>query len=565
MRERAWVLLLLVGGACAPAGPAARPEAPSRAPTARSTSGMVVSGSQYATEAGVRMLERGGNAVDAAVAAAFALAVAEPTQSGLGGRTQILIRRADGAVHGIDGTTEVPAGYDAESAPRGEHGHAAVGIPGTVAALTRALAEHGTLPLEVVVAPALAWARDGIVLSAGEAARLAGVSDELDPASEAARIFLGPDGAPLPAGASLRQPDLADVLEAIASGGPDAFYTGAIARRIAEDMAANGGYVTARDLAGYRAMDSFVGVGAFRDAEVVGSYLPASGVTVIEILQVLDRLDLTGLDERAWAAAVVESLLAGFEDRELAEAMAPAEAVAWLTSDSLADRRGAGVRDALRDLALARADPAGLRRAMPDGPAPRAVRPAAAAASVVRGPEPPFTTHVSAADTFGNAVALTQSLGPTLGARVVTPGLGFLYASTLGGYLTGGGPGYRPWSSQAPLIVVGGGKPMLVLGGAGARRIVSALVTVLDRVLRSGEEVRVAMDAPRLHPTGGEVLVEEGWAEVEGLEALGFEVVPTERTFFARLNAIRIAGDGTFLGVGEPRWPESAAGGPGIP
>lgn len=539
------VLLLL--WSCGPGSRASGPHVPEAGPSATSRGGMVVSGSAYATEAGRRMLARGGNAVDAAVAAAFALSVAEPTQSGLGGRTQMLIRTSRGTVHGIDGTTEVPSGYDPERAPQGEHGHAAVGIPGTVAALARALAEHGTLPLEVVVGPALAWAREGIALPAGEASRLAEVAPELDPGSEVARLFLGGDGAPLPTGATLRQPELARVLEAVAAGGAGAFYRGEIARRIAEDMAANGGFVTEEDLAAYRAEDSVVRAGTFHGAEILGSYLPASGVTIIEILQILQRVPLAGADEREWAGAVVESLLAGFEDRELAEAMDPEAAADWLASDSLAERRSGEVAEKLRRLALASSSTD--TEAVP-------------ALAFDDGSEPSFTTHVSVADTFGNAVSLTQSLGPTLGARVATPGLGFLYASTLGGYLSGGGPGYRPWSSQAPLIVAEDGRAFLVIGGAGARRILSALVTTLDRVLRSGEELGVAMDAPRLHPTGRQVLVESGWTEVEGLEALGFVLVPTERSYFARLNAVRIRPDGSFEGVGEPRWPGSAAGGP---
>jgi len=156
----------------------------------------------------VRMLEAGGNAVDAAVAAAFALAVAEPTQSGLGGRTQMLVVTAEGRAHGIDGTTQVPAGYDSTTAPRGEHGHGAVAIPGTVAALTRALEAHGTLPLATVLGPALSFARDGIALPAGEARRLAEVAGELDPSSEVARVFYRPGAVPPAEGDTLVQPDL---------------------------------------------------------------------------------------------------------------------------------------------------------------------------------------------------------------------------------------------------------------------------------------------------------------------------------------------------------------------
>jgi gamma-glutamyltranspeptidase/glutathione hydrolase len=541
---------LVVAAGCE-TGPAGRSAGPDAAPrfeaSARSAAGMVVSGSPYATEAGVRMLEAGGNAVDAAVAAAFALAVAEPTQSGLGGRTQMLVRMADGTVRGIDGTTQVPAGYDAATAPEGEHGHGAVGIPGTVAALAQALEAHGTLPLATVVAPALSFARDGILLPAGEAERLAELAGDLDPGAEVARLFYGPGVTPLEAGALLVQPELAGVLAALAAGGADVFYRGDIARRIAEDMAAHGGFVTAADLATYQAVDSEVGSGRFAGHEVFGSYLPASGVTVIEILQILDRLPLDPDDEATWTATVMEALLAGFEDRETAEAeRAPVDATAWLTSDSLADRRAGEIAAKLRTVAAGNRDPmAGV-----------------AGGAMDDGSESAFTTHISVADTFGNAVALTQSLGPSLGSRVATPGLGFLYASTLGGYLTGGGPGYRPWSSQAPLVVLRDGAPSMVIGGAGSRRILSALVSTLVRVLRDGEDLDEAMQAPRFHPAGSRVDVQEGWPVAPALEAMGYEVTLREASYFARLNAVEIGAPGSYRGVGEPRWRESAAAGP---
>ncbi|MEJ2205327.1 MAG: gamma-glutamyltransferase [Gemmatimonadota bacterium] len=516
---------------------------------ATSEGGMVVTGSPYATEAGVRMLEKGGNAVDAAVAAAFALAVAEPTQSGLGGRTQILIRSADGTVAGIDGTTQVPAGYDPASAPAGEHGHSAVAIPGTVAALTRALAEHGSLPLSLVIQPAADWARHGIALPEGEARRLDGVAGEIDPRSPLGRIFLSSEGTALPRGGLLVQPDLAEVMDAVGQGGAAAFYRGDIARRIVADMEANGGFLTLDDLASYRALDSEIGRGRFGDTELVGTYLPASGVTVIEILQILDRMDPP--DGHALGdAALVEALLAGFEDRELAEPRPPGEAVSWLVSDSLALRRAGA---ATRDL---------QRRASRVASHGELEREAGVMSGIPSDGEHAFTTHVSVADTFGCVVALTQSLGPTLGARVVTPGLGFVYASTLGGYLAGGGPGYRPWSSQAPLVALRQGRPALVIGGAGARRILSAMVGTLTDVLGRAIRLDVALAEPRLHPTGGVVLVEGGWPGADALANLGFEVEPRERTYFARLNAVEILPDGTFRGVGDPRWSESAAGGP---
>jgi gamma-glutamyltranspeptidase/glutathione hydrolase len=527
---------------------------------------MVVTGSPHATEAGRRMLEAGGNAADAAVAAAFALAVAEPTQSGLGGRTQVLLRRADGSVHALDGITEFPSGYDPATAPRGEHGHAAVGIPGTVAALTRLLEDHGTLPLATVVEPARRWAAEGLVPEPAEARRLAGLVEELGPASPVSRAFGGPGGEPREPDALLVQPELAAVLETIAAEGAEGFYRGPVADRMARDMEAHGGFVTGEDLAGYRARDALPARGSFRGHTVHGSYLPASGATVIEILQILDRLELPS-DEARWSAVVAEALLAGFEDREIGEGRSPAAAVAWLTSDSLADRRAAVIAGRLgvplRPVTGAAGPGGGVEGALEEGPFPRrSALPPPSRAVALHGEEPAFTTHVSVADGDGNAVALTQSLGPTGGARVVTPGLGFLYASTMGGYLAGGGPGYRPWSSQAPLLVLRGGEPWLVLGGAGARRILSALVATVTRMVDRGLSLEEALAAPRIHPSGGRIHVEEGWPEAEALAELGYTVEPRERSWFARLMVVERTEGGGFLGAGDPRWSGSAAAGP---
>jgi gamma-glutamyltranspeptidase/glutathione hydrolase len=530
----AFVGLMLSGACAAPAdvprgGPPVFPE------VSQSAGAMVVTGSPYATEAGLRMLRAGGNAVDAAVAAAFALGVAEPTQSGLGGRSQFLFRGSDGSVHGIDGTTEVPGSYDPSDAPTGEHGHSAVGIPGSVAALTRALEEHGTVPLDAVMRPAIEWARKGVVPTRSERERIRELVAGLGPEStvtRALRFGSGPDGSEV-----LTQPDLARTLETLAREGRTAFYSGAIADAISADMAEHGGYVTRSDLAAYEALDSELGTGRYRGLEVVGSYLPASGVTVIQILQVIEHLDVDLDDDAEWASAIAEALLAGFQDREIAEGLQSERAVAWLTSDSLAERRASEVM---------------LRIA--------GERPAVTAGGVDAGSEPAFTSHISVVDSMGNAVALTQSLGPSGGARVMTPGLGFLYASTLGGYLSGGGPGYRPWSSQAPLIAWGEGASLLVMGGAGSRRIVSALVATVSRIADHGMDVESALRAPRLHPTGGELLIDEGWGVAEELVVRGYLAVPTEDSYFARLNVIHAVAD-RVRGVGEPGWEGSSAAG----
>ena len=557
--------LLLALGVCAGCGgegedgplgaSAARQELPDPSAItleATSSRGMVVSGNPYASHAGAAMLEAGGNAVDAAVATAFALAVVEPSQSGIGGRTQALVRLPDGSFHGIDGTTQVPLGYDPTMAPRVDRGYPTVAIPGTVKALTRLLSEHGSLPLERVLAPAIRYAEGGFPITEGEARRIATVAEGLREFEWAARSFLGPDGSPLSGGDTLIQTDLAETLKVLASEGPEEFYSGELARRMVEDFQENGGFVTLEDLRQYEARDAVLARGSYRGRDIVGTYLPASGATVIEILQILESYPMGEMTEGERAALLTQALLLGFEDRDEFQFDPPEEVVARLTSKEWAAGRARALR--------------------------RAEGRAGVAAPAITGPEEwPHTTHLSAADGDGMVVAMTQSLGPTLGSWVVTPGLGFVYAATTGGYLADTPPGGRPWSSQAPIIVLEDGRPRYVLGGAGARRIVSALVSVVSRLLDEGMGLSEALAASRLHPSGDEVTLENGDApEAEeggeaALESLGFQVdTRSFSTWFALLNAIEVVGtpeggERQFLGVADPRWGWGGAVGPGEP
>jgi gamma-glutamyltranspeptidase/glutathione hydrolase len=506
---------------------------------ARSSIGMVVSGAPLATAVGVRVLEEGGNAVDAAVALAFALSVVEPSQSGIGGRTQLLLRTSAGLVAAIDGTTEVPAAYRSGPADDEDaYGYETIAVPGTVAALAFALREHGTWSLARTLAPAIALASDGFVLSDAEAGRIGGARDRLREFPASAAVFLTGDDVRA-GGVLFRQPDLATTLRILSEQGEDAFYRGEIAERIAADMAANGGLVTLDDLRRYRAEESIVVHGRYRDHDVYGSYLPASGATVIGILQIMERFDLAAAAGSAdWVSIVAQSLLAGFEDREADVQPAPAKA-AWLVSDSLADRRAAAIRasDAYRQ----RRD--GEER------------------------EASHTTHVSVADRHGNVVALTQSVGPNMGSKVVTPGLGFVYAATME-YLGELEPGTRRhWSSQAPLLVVKDDQPVWILGGGGARRILSAIVETISRSLDQRLSPESALAAPRFHPVPTRLDVESRAGAafsaplLDSLRAMGIRL--DERStgsYFARLNAIHRAGDGTWTGIADGRWQGGRAG-----
>ena len=506
---------------------------------ARSSAGVIVSGSALATAAGLEILERGGNAVDAAVASAFALAVAEPSQSGLGGRTHILIRTASGQFFGLDGWTEVPAAATNPLAGESDsaYGYATIAVPGTVAALARALAEHGSLPLADVMAPALALAERGFPLPLGEAARLAAAADRLRESAGSRRSFLQADGAPYSTGDRFAQPDLARVLRAIAAQGPDAFYRGWIADSIAADMTRHGGLVRRGDLERYQADVARIVRGSYRGYDVVGTYLPASGVTVIEALQILENFDLAGqVGTAEWASLVARALLASFADRAESQYLPADQEAVKLTSKDWAATRARDIRTGERP------------------PSPF-------------GFDPDHTTHLSVVDRNGMIVALTQSLGPNLGSKVVTAGLGFLYAATMG-YLPARAPGDRPFSSQAPLIVLRDGRPVYVTGGGGGRRIVSASVAVLSRLIDQRLSLADALAAPRLHPTDSRLILEQragaAWPGTarDSLAARGFTLGSNnDGAYFARLHAIEW--DTTrreWVAVADDRWFGTAAG-----
>lgn len=544
-----WSLLgVVLGGVVAGCGSERAVEHPAYAAdqVVRSHQGMVVSGSPLATAVGVAILEQGGNAVDAAVATAFALGVVEPTMSGIGGRTQMLIRTPSGAFVGIDGTTEVPmAAPQIPLTGDDAYGYATVGIPGSVAALSEAHRTHGALSWALVVAPAVALADTGFPLADDEAERIAAVADRLQEFEGSARHFLKEDGTPYAAGERFAQPTLARVLRAIGSDGPDVFYRGWIADSIAADMARHGGLLARHDLERYTAHSSTVVHGSYRGFELVGTYLPASGATTIEALHILEQFDLAHRAGTAeWAALVAQALLVSFTDRT-ADLGPPDEHARTLVSKEWAAERAADVTD-----------PGAV-------PVPAVAAGLALHSSTVT--ESDHTTHLSVADGQRGFVALTQSLGPSLGSKVASANLGFLYAATMG-YLGALAPGDRPFSSQSPLMILDEDAPVFALGAAGGRRIISAIVAVVSRLIDERLPLADAMAAPRLHPTTDTIYVEvrdgAAWTETEvaDLRSFGFAVSPrSSPPYFARLHAIGFdPGPGEFTGIADTRWSGSA-------
>ena len=534
---------------------------------ARSADGVVVAAQPLAAAAGARMLELGGNAADAAVAAAFAISVVEPSMNSIGGRNQILIRTPDGGIAGIDGTTSVPLGYDPATAPRAAYGYPTIGVPGSVAGLMRLHEEYGSLPLTTIMAPAIDYAAHGFRLLPGEARRQAGSRGQVAESEGARRYYLKADGSPYSPGDRLVQSDMAATLRAISLGGGDAFYRGEIAGRIADDMAANGGFLTREALAAYEAEDSRIVRGSYRGFEIVGSDIPASGAIAILALQIAEVFDPDSMSDEAWASVIAQSLALAMAEYRRPSSDSSAVRV---TSKALAHELSEQVRvpvEATMESGAAAPWAAGPRAAAGAG--------GSGLAGVVEGldlpPEDGHTTHLSAADGNGMAIALTQTIGPGMGAKVATPGLGFLYAVTLGGYLGISEPGERARSGITPFMVLDDGEPFLVLGAAGGIRIISAVVQAVTRVIDDGLALPAALAAPRVHPDMGpdglagfsvEAGPEDGWSgtSVEEFRELGFEITPTPRQgAFGRIHGLQYdAATRTWIGAADPDW-EGAA------
>lgn len=550
--------------ACGPPMPYEIQDAPQ---VASSPEGVVVAAQPLAAEAGARMLRAGGNAADAAVAAAFAVSVVEPSMNSIGGRTQILVRAPDGGFAGIDATTQAPSTYDAETAPQASYGYETVGVPGALAGLSRLLEEHGTLPLEDVMAPAIALAEHGFHLLPGEARRHAAAAPQLREFPGSRAHFLTPAGDAHPAGALFVQPALGATLRLIAAEGADAFYRGRIAERIAANVGDQGGAVTLQSLADYRAEDSRIVRGSYRGYDLVATDLPASGAVTIGILHVLERFDMAALDRPQWAAlvgtAVAEVFVrtrSGGDDGRTSQATDKAwaaEIAAEIDLPSLELPRAAAANGRLQRA------PAPL----PEWTAARTWAPVSLAGlPEAWTSEDSHTTHLSVADASGMYVSLTQTIGPNAGSKVATPGLGFLYAATLGGYLGHMEPGERASSSISPLMALRDGEPVLVLGAAGGSRIVSAVVQAVLRVVDHGMTLADALAAARVHPLDGGVALETspeiGWGQddVDAVRSWGFEVQAIERAgAFGRIHGIQIdPATGEMTGVADPDW-EGAA------
>jgi len=468
----------------------------------RSKTGMVVSQSEIASRVGAEVLRDGGNAVDAAVATAFALAVTHPTAGNIGGGGFLLYRPADGEPVAFDFREMAPAKatptmflVDGKYSREVHHNsHLSVGVPGTVAGLHLAWKERGALPWRRLVDPAIRLARDGFVVTDGLARSLRGVLPSMKrfPASVAQ---FSKNGVPYEAGDVLRQPDLARTLERIAAQGPAGFYRGETALLIETAMAAGGGLITRDDLSAYQARSRVPVRGTYRGYDLFSMPPPSSGGTaLIQILNILEGFDIkaTGHGAAATAHLMIESMRRAFADRArwLGDPdFNPAIPVARLTSKEYAAELRAGI-------SLDRAtvsSPTGF-----EWPA-----------------ESEETTHLTVVDARRNALALTYTLEAGYGSKIVVPGTGFLLNNEMGDFNAGPGltttegligtdpnlaaPHKRMLSSMSPTILSKDGRLFMVTGSPGGRTIINTVLHTILNVVDFGMNAQEAIDAPRFH------------------------------------------------------------------
>jgi gamma-glutamyltranspeptidase/glutathione hydrolase len=531
--------------------------------------GVAASDEPQATRIGVEILRRGGNAVDAAVAMGFALAVTLPEAGNLGGGGFMLVHLAkQKRTIAIDYREAAPAAATAEMfLDRGEpdpqksrFGGLAVGVPGTVAGLALAHAKYGSgkFTLSRLIAPATRLARDGIEVDEELAESLQRLQARLARWPSAARIFLKPGGAPLGSGDRLVQRDLASTLEEIARGGPRAFYEGPIADKIAASVRAAGGNMTREDLASYQVKERTPVRGRYRGYEILSMPPPSSGgVSLIEILNIIEGYDLRAQGSGPAALhLMIEAMKYAYADRS--EFLGDPDFVKLPVKGLMAKTYAASLR--------AKIDP---ERARPSSE----IKPGDPAAF-----EHDHTTHYSVADRDGNAVANTYTLNFSFGLGMVAEGSGILLNNELDDFaakagavnafgLVGGarnlpGPGRRPVSSMTPVLVLREGKVFLVTGAAGGGRIISVVLQVIVNVVDFGMSFADAVAAPRVHHQWlpDEVGVERGLAAetAQGLAARGHKLA--ERRAGGSANSILLT-PGGLAGAADPRSRSAAAAG----
>ncbi len=521
--------------------------------TARVTRGMVAAPNPTAAQAGLEMLRAGGNAFDAAVAAAFALCVVTPASTGIGGYGGCLVayladRRAAVAV---DFTSTAPAAALEDMYPVREDGGGgfsvpgavnafgatAVDVPGIVAGLTFAQERYGTLPLSRVLEPAITAAVEGFPVDAWTVLKITEmITPNAQRYPETFRLFSINGRLPQP-GEILANTALGGALEAIARDGAAAFYRGYIAQAIVEVVRRGGGILTLEDLAGYAVQESEPAQGRYRGCVVHTPSLPTGGLTVLQILRVLEGFDVTAArDEAALAHLLVEAGKVCW--RERLTRYGDPRIVRVDVDEELDEARIGSLRAEVA---------AGLK-----APAP----------GKVIAPDPLLvgTVHISTADRHGNIVSMTHSHGGSFGSLLAVPGTGIVLGHGLSrfdprpGWPNAIAPRKRPLHNMSPLLILDAAGRALALGGAGGRTIQTNLSHVTARIVDLGQALEDAIAAPRFHIETAEPVQVEQRAEslAAGLVALGHRIEIRPR--FGSLQAIQAGAEpGLMTGAADPR------------
>jgi len=509
--------------------------------------GMVVTNHPVASAAGAEMLLAGGNAIDAAIAALFTLTVVEPMMVGPLGGGVAHLRLADGRHLVLDGLSTAPAAarpdmyrtvsdtlpdYQETEGRENAVGVLAMAVPGALAGWCQALSEHGTLPLDEVLRPAIRAAAAGFRVTAYLTGAITDAAADLARDPGLAATFL-PDGAPPAAGTLLRQPVLAESLRLIAQQGPAALYGGELGRALAAHMAASGGLIGTGDLESYEVVEREPVVGHYRGFEVLAPPPPSSsGVHMTQMLNLLEEFDLAALGSGSAETVhlLAEALKMAFADRAVATAdpafvKVPVER---LTSKAYAaERRALLRRDAAQDWTPG-------------------IPPAESA----------NTTHVTVADSGGNIVATTQTINSLFGARFSIPGTGLIANNYMFNFDPHPGkalsvaPGKRVFTSMAPTIVRKGGRPVFALGLPGGLRIFGSAMQAVINLIDHGMALQDAVEAPRIWTNGHTLELEPTIAaDVDSkLAALGHRVQRVKH-IGGGMNAVRFHTDGMLEGA----------------
>jgi gamma-glutamyltranspeptidase/glutathione hydrolase len=569
IKRSVFILVLLFGTlASAQVAPVSRAPAISPAQTILAQNGVVVAQEQRAARIGVEILDRGGNAVDAAVAVGFALAVTYPRAGNIGGGGFMVIHLVkDNSDVAVDYRETAPAAatatmfLDAQGNPdpaKSRDSALSIGVPGTVAGLALAHEKYGSgkLTLADLIEPAITLARNGVEILDDTADSLPQAQERIARWHSSAPVFLSSDGSVLSPGQDLLQPDLAATLNVIARDGPKGFYEGPVAEKIVAAVRKAGGIITVDDLKNYHAILRAPVRGNYRGYDIISMPPPSSGgVHLIEVLNILEGYDLGKLSREESLHDTIEAMKRAYADR--AVFMGDPDAVKMPVAGLISK----GYAKSLRARIGERSTPSTEIR----GGAPADF-------------EGRNTTHFSVIDRDGNAVSNTYTLNFSYGLGLVAEGTGVLLNNELDDFtakpgtanafgLVGynanlPGPGKRPLSSMTPTIVMKDGKPFLITGSPGGSRIITTVLQVIVNAIDFHMPIGKAVSAPRVHQQWQppQVFVEPGFAPevLEVLAKRGHEIVPTLPQTSA--NSIEITADG-YVGAADRRTRGSLAAG----